>query len=215
MVSAVRWSTGYYSLADSYPVLHVEAITMRRDPVYCATVVGRPPMEDYWLGHATERIFLPLLRMVHPEVVDYHMPAQGVFHNCVIVSVRKRYPGHAAKVMFAVWSTMQLSTAKTVVVVDADVDPHDVSEVAFRALSNVDPRRDTVVVDGALDVLDHGGPGFARGSKIGIDATRKGRLDGYAREWPPDIVMDGRVVDLVDRRWREYGLGGLAGGDGR
>ncbi|HET9050944.1 MAG TPA: menaquinone biosynthesis decarboxylase [Candidatus Dormibacteraeota bacterium] len=198
--------TGYYSLADDYPVMHIEAITMRRDPVYCATVVGRPPMEDYWLGHATERIFLPLLRMVHPEVVDYHMPPEGVFHNCVIVSMRKRYPGHAAKVMFAVWSTMQLSTAKTVVVVDADIDPHDLSEVAFRALSNVDPRRDTVVVDGALDVLDHGGPGFARGSKIGIDATRKGRLDGYAREWPPDIVMDPRVVELVDRRWKEYGI---------
>ena len=201
--------TGYYSLADEYPVLHVEAITMRDDAVWPATIVGRPPMEDYWLGHATERIFLPLLRMVQPEIVDYHMPAQGVFHNCVIVSMRKRYPGHAAKVMFAVWSTMQLSTAKCVVVVDADIDPHDLDEVAFRALSNVDPRRDTVIVDGALDVLDHGGPGFARGSKIGIDATRKGRLDGYAREWPPDIVMDPRIVALVDRRWREYGLDAL------
>jgi 4-hydroxy-3-polyprenylbenzoate decarboxylase len=201
--------TGYYSLADEYPVLHVDAITTRRDPVYSATLVGRPPMEDYWLGHATERIFLPLLRLVQPEIVDYHMPPQGVFHNCVIVSMRKRYPGHAAKIMFAVWSTMQLSTAKVVIVVDEDIDPHDVSEVAFRALSNVDPRRDTVIVDGALDVLDHGGPGFARGSKIGIDATRKGRLDGYAREWPPDIVMDPRVVELVDRRWREYGIDGV------
>ena len=208
--------TGYYSLADMYPVLHLTAITSRRDPVYPATVVGRPPMEDYWLGHATERIFLPLLRLVQPEIVDYHMPPQGVFHNCVIVSMRKRYPGQAAKVMFAVWSTMQLSTAKCVVVVDADIDPHDLAEVAFRALSNVDPRRDTVMVDGALDVLDHGGPGFARGSKIGIDATRKGRLDGYARDWPPDIVMDERVVALVTRRWEEYGLGGLAGpGAGR
>ena len=198
--------TGYYSLADEYPVLHLTAMTMRRDAVYPATVVGRPPMEDYWLGHATERIFLPLLRLVQPEIVDYHMPAAGVFHNCVIVSMRKRYPGHVAKVCFAVWSTMQLANAKVVVVVDADIDPRDLAEVAFRALSNVDPRRDTILVDGPLDVLDHGGPGFAHGSKVGIDATRKGRLDGYTREWPPDIVMDPRVVDLVDRRWREYGL---------
>ena len=201
--------TGYYSLADDYPVLHVTALTMRADPIYPATVVGRPPMEDYWLGHATERIFLPLLRMVQPEIVDYHMPAEGVFHNCVIVSARKRYPGQPAKVCFAVWSTMQLSNAKVVIVVDDDIDPHDLHEVAFRALSNVDPRRDTIVVDGPLDVLDHGGPSFARGSKIGVDATRKGRLDGYAREWPPDIVMDPRVVALVDGRWPEYGLGPL------
>src|SRR4029077_11489140 len=191
--------TGYYSLADEYPVLHLTAMTMRRDPLYCATVVGRPPMEDYWLGHATERIFLPLLRLVQPEIVDYHMPPQGVFHNCVIVSMRKRYPGHVAKVCFAVWSTMQLANSKVVVVLYADTDPHDHAEVAFRALSNADPRRDTILVDGPLDVLDHGGPGFAHGSKIGVDATRKGRLDGYAREWPPDIVMDPRVVELVDR----------------
>jgi 4-hydroxy-3-polyprenylbenzoate decarboxylase len=201
--------TGYYSLADEYPVLHVEAITMGRDPIWPATLVGRPPMEDYWLGHATERIFLPLLRLVQPEIIEYHMPPEGVFHNCVIVSMRKRYPGHATKVMFAVWSTMQLSNAKVVIVVDEDIDPHDVSEVAFRALSNVDPRRDTVIVDGPLDVLDHGGPSFARGSKIGIDATRKGRLDGYAREWPPDIVMDPGVVELVERRWKEYGIEGI------
>jgi 4-hydroxy-3-polyprenylbenzoate decarboxylase len=201
--------TGYYSLADEYPVLHVTAMTMRREPIYPTTVVGRPPMEDYWLGHATERIFLPLLRLVQPEIVDYHMPSAGVFHNCVIVSMHKRYPGHAAKIMFAVWSTMQLANAKAVIVVDEDIDPRDLQEVAFRALSNVDPRRDTLIVDGPLDVLDHGGPSFAKGSKIGIDATRKGRLDGYAREWPPDMVMDQRTVELVDRRWREYGLGGL------
>ena len=198
--------TGYYSLADEYPVLHLTALTMRRQAVYPTTVVGRPPMEDYWLGHATERIFLPLLRLVQPEIVDYHMPPEGVFHNCVIVSMRKRYPGHVAKVCFAVWSTMQLSNTKLVVVVDDDIDPHDLHEVAFRALCNVDPRRDTLIVDGPLDVLDHGGPGFARGSKIGVDATRKGRLDGYAREWPPDIVMDPRVVELVNARWADYGL---------
>lgn len=201
--------TGYYSLADEYPVLHLTAMTMRREPIYPTTVVGRPPMEDYWLGHATERIFLPLLRIVQPEIVDYHMPSAGVFHNCVIVSMRKRYPGHAAKVIFAVWSTMQLANAKVVVVVDEDIDPRDQQEVAFRALSNVDPRRDTLIVDGPLDVLDHGGPSFAKGSKIGIDATRKGRLDGYAREWPADIVMDPRVIELVDRRWKEYGIEGL------
>jgi 4-hydroxy-3-polyprenylbenzoate decarboxylase len=198
--------TGYYSLEDEYPVLHLTALTRRRDALYPATLVGRPPMEDYWLGHATERIFLPLLRLVQPEIVDYHMPPEGVFHNCVIVSMRKRYPGHVAKVCFAVWSTMQLANSKVVVVVDEDIDPHDVREVAFRALSNVDPRRDTIVVDGPLDVLDHGGPSFARGSKIGVDATRKGPLDGYQRPWPPDITMDPRVVALVDRRWPEYGL---------
>jgi len=198
--------TGYYSLQDEYPVLHLTAMTMRRDALYPATLVGRPPMEDYWLGHATERIFLPLLRMVQPEIVDYHMPAEGVFHNCVIVSMRKRYPGHVAKVCFAVWSTMQLSNSKVVIVVDEDIDPHDLREVAFRALSNVDPRRDTLIVDGPLDVLDHGGPSFARGSKIGVDATRKGPLDGYQRPWPPDITMDPRVVELVERRWSEYGL---------
>jgi 4-hydroxy-3-polyprenylbenzoate decarboxylase len=204
--------TGYYSLADEYPVLHLTAMTMRREPIYPTTVVGRPPMEDYWLGHATERIFLPLLRLVQPEIVDYHMPSAGVFHNCVIVSMRKRYPGHAAKVMFAVWSTMQLANAKVVVVVDEDIDPRDMQEVAFRALSNVDPRRDTLIVDGPLDVLDHGGPSFAKGSKVGIDATRKGRLDGYAREWPPDIVMDPSIIELVDRRWKEYGIDSLGGG---
>ena len=198
--------TGYYSLADEYPVLHLTALTRRRSPLYPATLVGRPPMEDYWLGHATERIFLPLLRLVQPEIVDYHMPAEGVFHNCVIVSMRKRYPGHVAKVCFAVWSTMQLANSKAVIIVDADIDPHDLHEVAFRALSNVDPRRDTIIVDGPLDVLDHGGPSFARGSKIGIDATRKGALDGYQRPWPPDIVMDPRTVELVERRWSEYGL---------
>jgi 4-hydroxy-3-polyprenylbenzoate decarboxylase len=198
--------TGYYSLEDEYPVLHLTALTRRRDAMYPATLVGRPPMEDYWLGHATERIFLPLLRLVQPEIVDYHMPPQGVFHNCVIVSMRKRYPGHVAKVCFAVWSTMQLSNSKVVIVVDEDIDPHDLREVAFRALSNVDPRRDTMIVDGPLDVLDHGGPSFARGSKIGVDATRKGRFDGYQRPWPPDIVMDPRVVELVERRWGEYGL---------
>jgi len=198
--------TGYYSLEDEYPVLHLTAMTMRRDPIYPATLVGRPPMEDYWLGHATERIFLPLLRLVQPEIVDYHMPPEGVFHNCVIVSMRKRYPGHVAKVCFAVWSTMQLANSKVVIVVDEDIDPHDLHEVAFRALSNVDPRRDTIVVDGPLDVLDHGGPSFGRGSKIGVDATRKGALDGYQRPWPPDIVMDPRVVELVERRWGEYGL---------
>ncbi len=198
--------TGYYSLADEYPVLHLTAMTRRREPLYPATLVGRPPMEDYWLGHATERIFLPLLRLVQPEIVDYHMPAEGVFHNCVIVSMRKRYPGHVAKVCFAVWSTMQLANSKCVIVVDDDIDPHDLREVAFRAFSNVDPRRDTIIVDGPLDVLDHGGPSFARGSKMGIDATRKGTLDGYQRPWPPDIVMDQRVRELVERRWTEYGL---------
>jgi 4-hydroxy-3-polyprenylbenzoate decarboxylase len=199
--------TGYYSLADDYPVLHVEAITHRKHPVYPATIVGRPPQEDAFLGLATERIFLPLLRLVLPEVVDMHLPPAGGFHNLVIVAIRKAYPGHPQKVMNAIWGTGQMMFSKGVVVVDQDIDPHDAAEVLFRVTSNVDPRRDLLFTDGPLDVLDHSSDRFAFGSKVGIDATRKSqRLDGFPREWPRDLVFPEATLALLKRRWQDYGL---------
>lgn len=199
--------TGYYSLADDYPVLHVEAITHRRNPVYPATIVGRPPQEDAYLGLATERIFLPLLRMVLPEIRDMHLPAAGAFHNLVIISMKKEYPGHAQKVMSAIWGTGQIMFTKCVVVVDEDIDPHDLNEVLFRITSNVDPRRDLLFTEGPLDVLDHSSDRFAFGSKVGIDATRKNKpFDGFPREWPRDLVFPEAVLERVTARWKDYGL---------
>jgi 4-hydroxy-3-polyprenylbenzoate decarboxylase len=201
--------TGYYSLADDYPVLHVEAITHRQAPVYPATIVGRPPQEDAYLGLATERIFLPLLRMVLPEVVDMHLPPAGGFHNLVIVAIRKEFPGHAQKVMNAIWGTGQMMFSKGIVVVDHDIDPHDGNEVLFRVTSNVDPRRDLLFTDGPLDVLDHSSDRFAFGSKVGIDATRKSAtLDGFRREWPKDLVFPDRILEQISSRWKDYQLPG-------
>jgi 4-hydroxy-3-polyprenylbenzoate decarboxylase len=199
--------TGYYSLADEYPVLHVEAITHRQNPVYPATIVGRPPQEDAWLGFATERIFLPLLRMLLPELRDMHLPAAGAFHNLVILSIRKEYPGHPQKVMSAIWGTGQIMFTKGVVVVDEDIDPHDLNEVLFRLTSNVDPKRDMLFSEGPLDVLDHSSNRFAFGSKVGIDATRKNKpFDAFPREWPRDLVFPEEILKRVTRRWKEYGL---------
>ncbi len=199
--------TGYYSLADDYPVLHVEAITMRKNPVFPATIVGRPPQEDAYLGLATERIFLPLLRLVLPEIRDMHLPAAGAFHNLVILSVKKEYPGHPQKVMNAIWGTGQIMFTKGIVVVDEDIDPHDLQEVLFRLTSNVDPRRDMLFTEGPLDALDHSAERFAFGSKVGIDATRKNKpFDGFTREWPRDLVFPEAILERVTKRWREYGL---------
>ena len=199
--------TGYYSLADQYPVMHVTAITRRRRPIYATTIVGHPPQEDYWLGKATERLFLPLMQLVIPEIVDVNMPAEGVFHNVVVVSIKKRFPGQARKVMYGIWGLMLLSLSKFVIVVDADVDVQDLGEVLFHVGSNVDPRRDTVVVEGPLDALDHSADHFAYGTKMGIDATRKDPvLDRFPREWPEDIKMAPEIVELVDRKWKQYGL---------
>ena len=199
--------TGYYSLADDYPVLHVEAITMRKHPVFPATIVGRPPQEDAYLGLATERIFLPLLRMVLPEICDMHLPAAGAFHNLVILSMKKEYPGHPQKVMSAIWGTGQIMFTKGIVIVDEDIDPHDLTEVLFRLTSNVDPKRDLLFTEGPLDVLDHAADRFAYGSKVGVDATRKNKpWDGYPREWPRDLAFPEAVLDLVARRWSDYGL---------
>jgi len=204
--------TGVYSLADQYPTFHVQCITHRRDPIYAATVVGKPPMEDAWLGKATERLFLPLLQMVVPEIVDYNLPVEGGFHNLCIVSVKKSYPGQAKKVMNALWGLgHMLMLTRTLLVVDDDVDVHDVRAVAWFALNNVDASRDLVVMPGPVDDLDHSGSHLVSlGHKLGIDATRKRADEGYERTWPPDIVMDAPTRELVSRRWNEYGLARMA-----
>jgi len=198
--------TGYYSLARDYPVFHLRAITHRRNPIYATTIVGRPPQEDYWLGKATERIFLPIIRMLLPEVVDMNMPAEGVFHNLVIVSIRKRYPGHARKVIYALWGLGLMMLAKTIVVVSEHVNVHDLSEVAWRATGNIDPKRDLVLVEGPMDDLDHAALRHRFGGKLGIDATEKTDSDGIGQPWPEEIVMSDEIRALVSRRWPEYGL---------
>ncbi len=200
--------TGVYSLADYFPAFHVECITHRRNPIYAATVVGKPPMEDAWLGKATERIFLPLLQAVVPEIVDYNLPVEGGFQNLCIVSIRKSYPGHAQKVMNALWGLgHMMMLTRCLVIVDADVDVADTRTVVWFAANNVDPARDLVVMPGPVDDLDHSASrGVAFGHKLGIDATRKGPDEGYARVWPPDIAMDVATRELVDKRWHEYGV---------
>jgi 4-hydroxy-3-polyprenylbenzoate decarboxylase len=199
--------TGYYSLANPYPVFHLTAVTRRRQPIYPTIVVGRPPMEDYWLGKATERLFLPLIRMMLPELVDMNMPAEGVFHNLVIVSVKKRYPGQARKVMYGLWGLGLLMLAKTVIVVDEWVSVHDLSEVAWRVANNIDPARDLVVVEGPTDDLDHAALRHRYGGKLGIDATEKrAPLDRVEQPWPDEIRMSDEVRQRVSQRWREYGL---------
>lgn len=203
--------TGYYSLADMYPVLHLTALTHRRDPIYSTTIVGQAPMEDAYLGKATERLFLPLMRITLPELVDMDLPKEGGFHNCALVSVRKRYPLHARKVMHAMWGTGQMQFCKCVVVVDEDVDVHDYAQVAWRVFNNVDWQRDVVVSEGPLDALDHSSPHAHRGGKIGIDATRKGPDEGHTREWPPDVEMSAEVKARVSEMWPRLGLDGQAG----
>jgi len=198
--------TGYYSLADDYPVFHLTAMSHRRDPIYPATIVGRPPMEDAYLGKATERLFLPLLRLVQPEIVDMDLPIEGVFHDCAIISIRKSYPGQARKIMNAVWGMGQMMFTKFVVVVDEHVDVHDYSEVTWRVFNNVDPRRDCLVVDGPLDVLDHSSPQARYGAKMGIDATKTWPEEGHGREWPDELAQDPAVVKRVTERWAEFGL---------
>src|SRR5215210_4821307 len=197
--------TGYYSPAEPFPVFHVTAITMRRDAIYPSIVVGKPPAEDAWLGKATERIFLPAVRMSVPEIVDYDLPVAGVFHNCAIVSIRKAFPGHARKVMHAIWGLGMLSLTKSVVVIDAHVDVHDYEQVFFYVGANVDPARDVVLADGPADHLDHAARTQFLSGKLGIDATAKLPEEG-AREWPPEIEMSAEIRDLVTRRWAEYGI---------
>ena len=198
--------TGYYSPAEDYPVFHITAITHRRDPIYPTTIVGRPPTEDFFMGKASERLMLPALQLTLPEVTDINMPAEGIFHNLVIVSIKKEYPGHARKVMYGLWGLGLLMLAKTIVIVDHYVDVQDLSQVTWRVAANIDPANDTLFVDGPVDDLDHSAASPRYGSKMGIDATAKGPMDGRTREWPPDIVMSDEVKQMVDRKWSEYGI---------
>src|SRR5437660_3732107 len=198
--------TGFYSLADDYPVFHLTCVTQRKNPIYATTIVGPPPMEDFYMGKAIERIFLPLMRMQLPEVRDICMPAQGVFHNLILVSIRKSYPGQARKVMHAIWGLGQAMFSKCIVVVDEDVDVQNVSEVAWQALNNIDPQRDIEFVTGPVDPLDHASrlPNF--GSKMGVDATRKWPAEGFTRPWPDEILMDTKTKEKVEKRWKELGI---------
>ncbi|MGF1632242.1 MAG: UbiD family decarboxylase [Phycisphaerae bacterium] len=201
--------TGFYSLADHYHAFHVTAITHRKDPIYPTTIVGRPPMEDYFMGKATERIFLPLLKTIVPDIVDYSLPMAGCFHNCVYVKIKKEYAYQARRVMHAIWGAGQMAFTKFIIVLDEDVDVHDEQAVLFHLFANCDPARDTEVVRGPVDILDHASPYLGIGSKIGFDATRK--LPGEAtqeavRQWPGQIEMDAATKAMVDRRWKEYGV---------
>jgi 4-hydroxy-3-polyprenylbenzoate decarboxylase len=197
--------TGYYSPQEPFPVFHLTCMTMRRDAIYPSIVVGVPPAEDAWLGKATERIFLPAVRMTVPEIVDYDLPVAGAFHNCVLVSIRKAYPGHAKKVMHAIWGLGLLSLSKAVVVVDEFVDVHDYEQVFFHVCANVDPGRDVLQSEGPLDQLDHAAALYCYGGKLGIDATHKWESEG-ARPWPARIVMSPEVQACVSDRWHELGI---------
>jgi len=198
--------TGFYSLADEYPVFHVTCITQRKEPIYATTIVGPPPMEDYYMGKAIERIFLPLMRVQIPEVRDIAMPAEGIFHNLILVSMRKSYPGHARKVMHAIWGLGQAMFSKVIVVVDEDVDVQNTREVAWKALNNIDPERDIQFVMGPIDSLDHSSRLPNYGSKMGVDATRKWPGEGFTRPWPGVIEMSTEVKRRVDELWKKAGL---------
>ena len=198
--------TGFYTLTDDYPVFHLTCITHRKDPIYAATIVGKPPMEDAWMGKAVERIFLPAMKMAIPEIVDIHLPVEGVFHNLMLVSIRKSYPGQARKVMNAIWSLGQAMFTKCIVVVDEDCDVQDVAEVVLRVTNNIDPERDIQFTLGPVDTLDHSSRLPNYGSKMGIDATRKWKAEGFERPWPAMIEMDGATKARVDALWAKLGL---------
>ena len=198
--------TGFYSLEDLYPVFHVSCITHRKDPIYSTTIVGKPPMEDAWMGKAVERIFLPLMKLTIPELVDINLPIEGVFHNLMLVSIRKSYPGQARKVMNAIWSLGQAMFTKCIIVVDEDVNVQDPAEVTLKALNHIDPERDIQFMLGPVDSLDHAARLPNYGSKMGIDATRKWASEGFTRPWPDEILMDEKTKAVVDKKWKELGL---------
>ena len=198
--------TGFYTLTDDYPVFHLTCITHRKDPIYAATIVGKPPMEDAWMGKAVERIFLPAMKMTIPEIVDIHLPVEGVFHNLMLVSIKKSYPGHARKVMNAIWSLGQAMFTKCIVVVDEDCDVQNVGEVVLRVTNNIDPERDIQFTLGPVDSLDHASRLPNYGSKMGIDATRKWKAEGFERQWPAMIEMDRATKARVDELWAKLGL---------
>ncbi len=198
--------TGFYSPADTYPVFHVTCITCRNDAIYPTTIVGKPPMEDCYMAKATERIFLPMLKMLVPEMVDMELPMEGVFHNCALVSIDKRYPGQAKKVINALWGLGQMASTKYIAVFDKDIDLRDSRTVVWKLLNNVDPKRDLLISEGPLDALDHSAPYANFGGKMGIDATRKTLEEGMGREWPEEINMSKDIIDKVTGRWKEYGF---------
>jgi 4-hydroxy-3-polyprenylbenzoate decarboxylase len=198
--------TGFYSLADLYPRVNITAITHRRDAIYPATIVGRPPMEDYYLGHATERIFLPLIKLTIPEIVDYHMPSYGIFHNLVFVSIDKKYPGQAWKVANGMWGAGLMSLAKVLVIVDKWVNVQNADEAWWVVLNNIDPERDARFSMGPMDVLDHSSRAFTYGSKMVLDATKKFPEEGFTRDWPEVITMDVATKQKIDARWASLGI---------
>jgi len=198
--------TGFYSPADTYPVFHVTCITCRKNAVYPATVVGKPPMEDCYMAKATERIFLPMIKMLVPEISDLELPMEGVFHNCALVSIDKKYAGQAKKVINILWGLGQMASTKFIAVFDEDIDLRDTRTVVWKLLNNVDPGRDLLFSEGPLDALDHSSSYPNYGGKMGIDATRKTREEGMGREWPEEIKMDKKIKAMVDSRWKEYGF---------
>jgi 4-hydroxy-3-polyprenylbenzoate decarboxylase len=198
--------TGFYTMQDDYPVFHVTCITHRKDPIYAATIVGKPPMEDAWMGKAVERIFLPLMQLTLPEIVDVNLPAEGVFHNLMIVSIRKSYAGHARKIMNGIWAMGQAMFTKCIIVVDEDCDVQDLAEVTLRTANNIDPERDIQFTLGPVDSLDHASRLPNYGSKMGIDATRKWAAEGFTRLWPPMLAMDDAVKGKIDAIWKKLGI---------
>lgn len=192
--------TGYYSLSDLYPVFYITCMTHRKNPIYPATIVGKPPQEDCYMGKATERIFLPLLQQIIPEIVDMNLPIEGVFHNCAIFSINKSYPGHASKIISAIWGIGQIMFTKFVIIVDADVNVHNLSEISWKVFNNVDPSRDCIISKGPLDILDHASDLLGYGGKMGIDATKKWKEEGFNREWPDEIIMSREIKNLVDKK---------------
>jgi 4-hydroxy-3-polyprenylbenzoate decarboxylase len=198
--------TGFYSLEDEYPVFHLTCVTHRKNPIYATTIVGKPPMEDGWMGKAVERIFLPLMKLTLPEIVDVNLPIEGIFHNLMIVSIRKSYPGHARKVMNGIWALGQAMFTKCIVVVDEDVNVQNIGDVVLKVFNHIDPERDIQFTLGPVDSLDHAArlPNF--GSKMGIDATRKWPTEGFMRPWPDEILMDEKTKAAVDKKWKELGI---------
>jgi 4-hydroxy-3-polyprenylbenzoate decarboxylase len=203
--------TGFYSQEGDFPVFHITCITRRKDPIYLTTIVGPPPQEDFYMGHAVERVFLPVMKMQYPEIVDISMPAQGIFHNLMLISIRKSYPGQARKIMSAIWSLGQAMFTKVIVVVDDDVDVQNHGEVTWKALCAIDPERDIQFVLGPVDTLDHAARRQDFGSKMGVDATRKLAGEGYdrARPWPAEARMSAEIKEKVDGMWNRLGLGPL------
>ena len=193
--------TGFYTPKEKYPFMRVKALCFRSEPIYLTTIVGRPYMEDRFMGWATERIFLPLIKFNLPEVVDYHLPPDGLFHNFCFVSIKKRYPGHAFKVGFALLGMGLLSLTKYVVVFDEEINVRDLSEVLWAWGNNTDPKRDLLLLKGPIDVLDHASEELGFGGKVIIDATKKFKEEGYRRVWPRRALMDKETKRRIDQIW--------------